>query len=79
MDPNEVGKQFEETFEAEWAFSVAPVKTDEGLKVAGTCILLGSHILFLEPRTDEDLERIKKIVNEAIDFEIARRVNRKNA
>lgn len=58
----------------EWVDSNTYVTNENGnLVPAGTCLLINSTIIVLTPLSDDHLVELKRIVNEAVDHELAKR------
>lgn len=50
------------------------VKDPQGNQVqTGTLILLGDNILFLQSYSLEELDTLKKVINQAVDYELSTR------
>jgi hypothetical protein len=58
----------------DWLDSNTLVLDNEGIMtVAGTAIKLNQNIIFLKPLSKDQLIELKKIVNSAVDHELAKR------
>ena len=67
-------EKIEQPFCVDWVDSTYQVVDDKGtLQESGTVLLVCNNIIYLKPLTVEQLKEMKRIVGEAVDYEVFKR------
>lgn len=57
----------------DWADSETLMQTDVGIVKCGTCLKIANNIIFLNSYSSQQLDKLKRMVDEAVDHELHKR------